>query len=540
MNWFKSLSIRYKILFIVFLAMAGFIVNLAFNYSMTKSNALRLDEVRDIYFPVLERIDANLVRLDKIKETLNAAASSAELDMLEMTDQLAQQMHTSFAETVKLDLTTEGGITQLEKQFSDYYRIARDLTAHMINGTLSHEKIGVDISAMSASLKTLEEALKGFRWASYQRFTDTIDAAEKAAELALHRGLAISLAVMVIVGIIGLLVSLTITRRIADVAVRLQEIASGEGDLTKRLESSSQDELGRLARSFNTFMSKLQDIIGNVATSTSQLSTAAEEIATISEDSNKRVQQQHQETEQVATSMNEMTATVQEVARSANQASEAALKASNEASNGHQVVEQTIKSINALASEVETAASVIHRLENDSSKIGMVLEVIRGISEQTNLLALNAAIEAARAGEQGRGFAVVADEVRTLASRTRQSTLEIQTMIESLQTGAEEAVKVMEQGRNQAHSSVDQASKAGQSLRGITNAVETINGMNDQIASAAEEQSAVAEEINRNIANISQLGDQTAGAASQISMASSQLAQLANQLQLLVGKFKTQ
>lgn len=540
MTWFTGLSIRYKILLVVFIAMSGYAVNLAFNFSVTNSNAARLQDVRDVYFPVLERIDANQVRLDKIKETLNAAASSGEMDILRSADQLAEELRKAFTEVAELDASTQGGITTQTKQFEAYYSVARDITRQMIDGSLQAEQIGARVGTMTTELKAFSDTLKSFRWASYQRFTETIDAAKDAADQALKLGLVISLVVMVIVGIIGLLVSLMITRSISDVAASLEEIASGESDLTKRLPNRSRDELGQLVNSFNSFMTKLQDIIANVANSTTQLSAAAEEIATISEDSNHRVHQQHRETEQVATSMNEMTATVQEVARSATQASEAALNASNEAGKGHQVVEQTIKSINALATEVETAAGVIHCLESDSSKIGMVLDVIRGISEQTNLLALNAAIEAARAGEQGRGFAVVADEVRTLASRTRQSTLEIQTMIESLQTGAVEAVKVMEQGRNQAHSSVDQASKAGESLRMITHAVETINGMNDQIASAAEEQSVVAEEINRNITTISQLGDQTASAATQISTASSHLAALANQLQMLVGKFKIQ
>ncbi|QKQ28087.1 hypothetical protein HUE57_18690 [Candidatus Reidiella endopervernicosa] len=202
------------------------------------------------------------------------------------------------------------------------------------------------------------------------------------------------------------------------------------------------------------------------------------------------------------------------------------------------MVEHTIDVINTLASEVEHAASVIHTLEQESADIGTVLDVIRGIAEQTNLLALNAAIEAARAGEQGRGFAVVADEVRSLASRTQTSTQEIDEMISRLQSGAADAVKAMESSSNQAQAGVEQAAEAGSSLDAITNAVAQINDMNTQIASAGEEQSAVAEEINRNIVTISSVADETAGGAVQTSNASAEVARLSEQLQALVQQFR--
>jgi methyl-accepting chemotaxis protein len=234
-----------------------------------------------------------------------------------------------------------------------------------------------------------------------------------------------------------------------------------------------------------------------------------------------------------------MAATSQEVARNTAAAANAARQADSETQAGREVVNQAIDAIDHLAQEVVSAADVIHRLEAESGKIGTVLDVIRGIAEQTNLLALNAAIEAARAGEQGRGFAVVADEVRTLATRTQESTQEIQKMIERLQTGAKSAVQVMEQGRSKAQVSVQQAARAGTSLDTIATAVSAISDMNAQIASAAEEQGAVAEEINRNITNISQIANQTASGAEQTATASAELAKLAARLQTHVGRFKT-
>jgi methyl-accepting chemotaxis protein len=236
--------------------------------------------------------------------------------------------------------------------------------------------------------------------------------------------------------------------------------------------------------------------------------------------------------------MNEMSATVQEVARNAVEAAEAAKEADNTFHQGKQVIDRVIEAIGELANEVEKAANVIQQLEAESMNIGSVLDVIKSIAEQTNLLALNAAIEAARAGEQGRGFAVVADEVRTLAGRTQQSTQEIEEMISKLQSGANNAVKVMETGKDMTKVGVDQAAAAGEALLTINTAVERITGMNTQIASAAEEQSSVAEEINRSIVSINEVAEQSAAGAQQTAQASNDLARLADQLKALVGRFK--
>ena len=251
------------------------------------------------------------------------------------------------------------------------------------------------------------------------------------------------------------------------------------------------------------------------------------------------VQRQQVETEQVATAMNEMVATAQNMVDNAEMAASATEQADNEAQAGSKVVTQNIAQINGLADAVERAAEVIHRLEGDSESIGTVLDVIRGIAEQTNLLALNAAIEAARAGEQGRGFAVVADEVRSLASRTQESTQEIQAMIEQLQSGAREAVKAMSDGREQAQASVEQAARAGSSLEAITHAVASIREMNRHISDAARQQGEVADEINRNLSTITQVAEQTSEGTESLGEASSKLAGLSQQLQSLVGHFKT-
>lgn len=315
--------------------------------------------------------------------------------------------------------------------------------------------------------------------------------------------------------------------------------ATEENDLSLRMKIGAQDEIGKTARAFNSMLEKFQNIVGQVNNSSSQMSAAAEELSLITQETTLGIQEQTSQTDQVATAINEMSATVQEVSRSAGEAAVAANETSAEAGKGRQIVNDAINSMDQLASEIEQANNVIHKLEEDGVKIGTVLDVIRGIAEQTNLLALNAAIEAARAGEQGRGFAVVADEVRTLASRTQESTQEIQQMIESLQSGTVAAVNAMDSSRNQAQQGVKKISAAGDALGTIVNGITRINDMNAQIASAAEQQSAVSEEINQNVVKISQIAETSSVNAAQTQNASEELSRLSVDLQGLVSQFRS-
>ena len=349
--------------------------------------------------------------------------------------------------------------------------------------------------------------------------------------------------IMLVVGlVIGLIlawaVSFMVTCPLINAVNAMKEVSEGEGDLTLRLEVSGTDEIGQLASSFNGFISRMQLVIREVTASTSQLSAAAEEMSMITSETRNGVQRQQSETALVATAINEMSSTVHEVANNAESAASGASQADNQAEQGKQVVSSTVKSIGTLATEVEKASSVIAQLEKDSESIGSVLEVIRGIAEQTNLLALNAAIEAARAGEQGRGFAVVADEVRSLASRTQESTQEIQEMIERLQKGSRDAVVAMEAGQTQAQQTVEQASQAETALTEISSAVAQINEMNAHIAEASRQQGEVVEEINKNIVNITQVADDSATGADQLSTASHEMANLAVNLESQVSQFK--
>ncbi|MGK8477626.1 methyl-accepting chemotaxis protein [Stutzerimonas stutzeri] len=355
-----------------------------------------------------------------------------------------------------------------------------------------------------------------------------------------------SLTTMLIIGVLiavaGLLaiwlISRRITRPLRDMVVMLDNIGQGEGDLTQRLHIDSRNELGQIATGFNTFLTRLQGMISEVVGSVQKVSDASEHTADIAIRTDKGVQTQLAEIELVATAVHEMTATAQDVARNATQAAEAASHADPAANQGRHIVQDTGATITELAGEIGRAVDVVQTLARDSENIDAILVTIRSIAEQTNLLALNAAIEAARAGEQGRGFAVVADEVRNLAQKTQQATGEIQQMIQQLQNGTRDVVQVMEQSQSRTQRSVEQADAAAEALQAITQAVSLINDMNNQIASAAEEQSAVAEDINRNVTNIGQVAQDVAGGAEEASQASAGLTRLAEQQRRLINQFK--
>jgi methyl-accepting chemotaxis protein len=314
--------------------------------------------------------------------------------------------------------------------------------------------------------------------------------------------------------------------------------AVGDGDLTRRCDFDSDGEVGQIAHSVNQMSASLNSTISDIAVSTDKVSNAVKKLSGITTNTHSAMQRQQSETDQAATAMNEMAASVQEVARNAESAAEAAKDADEAAKSGSNVASTAMRGIEALTGEVEKAGSVIQKLEEDSQSIGVVLEVIQGIAEQTNLLALNAAIEAARAGEQGRGFAVVADEVRTLASRTQQSTEEIKKMIEQLQSGAADAVKVMGSAKDKAEDGEQSVGKAVESLSSIGDAVGTIDEMNTQIASAAKEQSSVAEEINKNIVSINEVSEQATAGTGLTQQTEKEITDLVDELNRVVSRFK--
>jgi methyl-accepting chemotaxis protein len=380
----------------------------------------------------------------------------------------------------------------------------------------------------------------GHRWAVLAE-EDVAEAYAAANELHHEVVLVITgtaLVLLLISGTLGWFFSLALARPLERIVASMRDISSGSGDLTVRLDQSAKDELGHLAGAFNLFVEKLDSIMSQVGNSTDELATASEELSMITRDTRRGVEQQQNEIQQVATAIEEMTATVKEVAQNTNATADAARHAGTQVDAGKQILTRSAAAVQQMSNRMNRSREVVDALQHDSTKVGTVLDVIRSIAEQTNLLALNAAIEAARAGEQGRGFAVVADEVRVLAQRTQESTEEIREIIESLQSRSHQTGQMLQENNTDIETTAELSEQTQHAFTEIEEAVHRLLDMSTQIANATEEQASVTEEISHNVDNIHQVAQSTASGSEQTEASSQMLARLGDELKRLIGQFR--
>ncbi|WP_313027277.1 HAMP domain-containing methyl-accepting chemotaxis protein [Pseudomonas lopnurensis] len=502
-----------------------------------EDNAARLGElVVDVSARVLQLAEDNDQRfaqyraITEIKEALKQAQYLLRIYMATSTPQNAQSVY------AQLDVA----LATLNRHNSVLDFANRD-AAQQIRSILGQYRTAIE--SLEAATLAIAEARQGMidhqteilrvgnALYAYQLERLDIESNEAGNRLMLSAILALLLGVLA-AWLITRQITLPLKATLADV----ERIASG--DLTATAQITRRDELGILQQGIQQMGATLRELIGGIRDGVSQISSAAEELSAVTMQTSSGVNSQKEETDQVATAMHEMSATVHEVARNAEQAAQAATEADIEARDGDRVVAEVVTQIERMANEVIRSSEAMTELQSDSDKIGSVMNVIRAVAEQTNLLALNAAIEAARAGEAGRGFAVVADEVRGLAQRTQKSTEEIEQLVSALHGGTQQVAAIMQSSRSLTDSSVELARRAGTSLASITRTVSNIQAMNQQIATAAEEQSAVAEEISRSVVNVRDVAEQTAAASEETAASSVELARLGSQLQTLVSRFR--
>ncbi len=514
---------------------AGYKTSLAARDAMNLAASRAIELVEAINRDILALPESDASRLDQFRTITQAkeqlfqvrlAVRSYIADISSETEQLAlRQLDGALAEIAGLNRQMPNEAARIQ-QFESAVLAYRDAVRQFRDATADVAVARQEMTVQGATIVKTSDAL-------YKIQLDRRD-----SESAQARTLQITATLLAL--LVGILAAVIITRQITrplrETLAVVEKIASG--DLTHNMHITRRDELGVLQQGIQRMGATLRDLISGIRDGVTQIASAAEELSAVTEETSAGVNSQKVETDQVATAMHEMAATVQEVARNAEHASSAATDADAQARAGDQVVAEAIGQIERLAEEVRRSTEAMGQLQQESQKIGSVMDVIKSVAEQTNLLALNAAIEAARAGEAGRGFAVVADEVRGLAQRTQMSTEEIEELVAGLQSGTQQVANVMLGSRNLTESSVELTRKAGASLESITRTVSSIQSMNQQIAAAAEQQSAVAEEISRSILNVRDVSEQTAAASDETAASSVELARLGNQLQTLVSHFR--
>ncbi len=491
----SSLKISQKLSLLVGVAIIAFVVSQGFSIITERSNSERLNQVKDRLYPTLELTTVNLGQLELMEKQINGSVATGDDQQLEATQEFRDIIVANLEEIAELNPDLAREAKALDQAIERYYSEATRIATAIIEGTADFARIGDEASANARRLEQLRDDLNTMRLQTREHFqaaiTNTVEASSQSTSLAI---IILIVALALLVGL-SLVIGKSISSNLQQIIRSLQNMASGEGDLTSRIDYQGKDELRDLVDQFNLFVEKLHKSFAAIREDVGRLNSATDHLTRTSQTNLERISNQAQAISSTRNSVDELVRSVEEVAGFASSASDQTQDAARFAQSGQETVNTNVATIRELVSEIEKTSSLVNQFDEFSSRVGGLLDTIQTVAEQTNLLALNAAIEAARAGEHGRGFAVVADEVRGLAVRTHKSTEEIQGVISELSKLSSAAVSSMETSVSKAHKGVEATTESGDILNQILQNVQQISELNEQIAAATYEQSTTFNEV---------------------------------------------